>query len=216
MDKKNINEEIKNLAPWYQRIDLDGVMTLKKGSNYYHANAGEHTWSVINKLLPSSLNNMRILDLGCNAGFYSVKSSLLGAKEIIGVDISPIFLKQAFYIKNFFENFYNTKLNIKYIKSNIGDLNLDNMGNFDYVFAISVLYHIGKHKYGKYTPEALKEQIEVIEKLSKHTKKFIVRCRNAKYNNRKYYANIFKKAGFVETKFISEGKRGMIVYETRS
>jgi tRNA (mo5U34)-methyltransferase len=216
MDKKNITEDIRNLAPWYQRINLNGIMTLTKGSNYFHAHAGEHTWNVMSKLLPISLDGMSILDLGCNAGFYSVKASLLGAKEVIGIDLSPIFLKQAFYIKDYFENFYNKKLNIEYIKSNIGDLDLDSMGNFDCVFAISVLYHIGKHKYGKYTPEALKEQIEVIEKLSKHTKKFIVRCRNAQYNNRKYYGKIFKKSGFVETKFISEGKRGMIVYETRT
>jgi SAM-dependent methyltransferase len=213
MDKENTIKQIKNLVPWYQYINLDGVMTLKKGNQYYHANAGEHTWNVIKGLLPSSLNGMRILDLGCNAGFYSVKSFLLGAKEVIGIDMSPIFLKQAFYVKDFFEKFYSKKFNIEYIKSDIGDLDLDNMGNFDYIFAISVLYHIGKHKYGKYTPEALNEQIEVVEKLSKHTKKFIVRCRNAQYNNRKYYGKIFKKAGFIETKFISEGKRGMILYE---
>jgi len=159
---------------------------------------------------------MRILDLGCNAGLYSVKSSLLGAKEVIGVDRSPIFFKQALYIKDFFEKLHNKKMNINYIQSDIGNLDLNKYGKFDYVFAISILYHIGKHKHGKYTPAALKEQIEVITKLSKHTKKFIVRCRNGELNNRKYYSKIFKKAGFVETKYIPEGKRGMILYETRS
>lgn len=216
MDKENTIKQIENLVPWYQRINLDGIMTLKKGNKYYHANAGEHTWNVIKGLLPSSLNGMRILDLGCNAGFYSVKSSLLGAKEVIGIDMSPIFLKQAFYVKDFFEKFYSKKFNIEYIKSDIGDLDLTNMGNFDYIFAISVLYHIGKHKYGKYTPKALNEQIQVIKKLSNHTKNFIVRYRNGKFNNKEYYSNIFKKAGFVEIRFIPEGKRGMILYEKRS
>lgn len=216
MRNKNTIKQIKSLVPWYQRINLNGVMTLNKGDQYYHANAGEHTWGVIKRLLPSSLNGMRILDLGCNAGFYSVKSFLLGAKEVIGIDMSPIFLKQAFYVKDFFEKFYSKKFNIEYIKSDIGDLDLDNMGNFDYIFAISVLYHIGKHKYGKYTPEALNEQIRVIKKLSNHTKNFIVRHRDGKFNNKEYYSNIFKKAGFVEIKFIPEGKRGMILYEKRS
>ena len=67
---------------------------------YFHAKAGEHTWNTMSKFLPPSLKNMRILDLGCNAGFYSVKASLLGAKEVVGVDLSPIFFKQALYIKN--------------------------------------------------------------------------------------------------------------------
>ena len=217
MDKTDIiKQQIKDMFPWYQRINLDGVMTITKGGKggkYFNAKAGEYTWNTMSKFLPPSLKNMRILDLGCNAGFYSVQSSLLGAKEVIGVDMSPIFSKQAFYIKDFFEKSYNKKLNITYIKSNIGDLDWDSMGDFEYVFAISVLYHIGKHKYGKYTPEALKEQIEVINKLSNHTKKFIVRCRNGKKNSRAYYLNIFKQCGFVEKRFIPEGKRGMILYE---
>lgn len=215
MNETNVIKQIKELFPWYQCINLDGIMTIKKGDKYYHAHAGEHTWNIISKLIPFSLKSMRILDLGCNAGLYSVKSSLLGAKEVIGAEMSPIFFKQALFVKNFFESFHNIKLNINYINSDILDLSFDDMGEFDYVFAIAVLYHIGKHKYGKYTTESLKEQIDIIKKLSKHTKKFIVRCRNGKYNNREYYSSIFKQVGFVETKFISEGKRGMILYEKR-
>jgi len=213
---KVIIKQIKELKPWYQRMNLNGTMTLNKGDNYFNAKAGEHTWNTIKTLLPDSLSTMRILDLGCNAGFYSVSSSLLDAVEVVGVESNPTFFKQALFIKKFFEDLNNKKLNIKYINSDIGNLDLHSLGNFDYIFAISILYHIGKHKYGKYTPEALNEQIEVINTLSKHTKKFIVRCRNSKVNSRAYYANIFKKAGFIESKFIPEGKRGMILYESRA
>ncbi len=97
--KDVIRQQIKEMVPWYQCINLDGIMTITKGGKagkYFHAKAGEHTWNTISKFLPPSLENMRILDLGCNAGFYSVKSSLLGAKEVIGVELTPIFLKQAF------------------------------------------------------------------------------------------------------------------------
>ena len=215
MNKDYIVKKIKELSPWYQCINLNGVMTIKPGDNYFHAKAGESTWNSIKTFLPSSLDNMRILDLGCNAGFYSVSSSLLGAKEVIGVERSPIFFKQALFIKEYFEKLNKVKFNIKYIKLDIGDLDLHDIGNFDYILAIAVLYHIGKHKYGKYTKEALNEQIEVIKKLSTHTKKFIVRCRNSKFNNRSYYAKIFKEANFVETKFTSQGKRGMILYERK-
>ena len=215
MNKDYIIQKIKDLVPWYQRINLDGTMTLKKGDNYFYAKAGEHTWNTISKLIPTSLEGMRILDLGCNAGFYSVKSSLLGAVEVIGVELGPIFYNQSLFIKQFFEEYHSIKLNIKYIKSDIGNLDFDNIGQFDYVFLIAVLYHIGKHKYGKYTTEALNEQKEVVEKLSNHTKKIIVRCRNAQYNSQKYYNKLFKQVGFVETRFIPEGKRGMILYERK-
>ena len=218
MNKENLKQQIKELYPWYQRINLDGVMTLNKGGKYgkyYNAKAGEYTWNTITKFLPSSLKGMRILDLGCNAGFYSIQSSLLGAKEVIGIDMSPIFSKQALFIRDFFEKSYNKKMNITYIKSDIADSDLDNMGDFDYVFAIAVLYHIGKQKYGKCTEGSLDEQKTVIRKLSNHAKKVIVRCRNGKFNNREHYSKIFKEVGFVESKFIPEGKRGMILYEKR-
>ena len=215
MEREIIIKKIKELTPWYQKIKLNDVETIKKGDKYYRANAGEHTWNTIKQFLPSSLVGMRILDLGCNAGFYSVSSSLLGAKEVIGVELTSIFFEQALFIKDFFEKYHNKELNIKYIKSDIGNLDLDNLGNFDYIFAIAVLYHIGKHKYGKSTREALNEQIRVIKQLSSHTKKFIIRCRNGKFNSREYYSKIFKEVGFVESNFIPEGKRGMILYEKR-
>ena len=216
MDNQFITNKIKDLQPWYQCINLNGIMTLKKGENYFSANAGEKTWNTIKNFLPSSLDNMRILDLGCNAGFYSIKSSLLGATEVVGVELTSVFFEQALFIKKFFEQFYSRNLNIKYIKSDIGNLDFDNIGNFDYVFAIAILYHIGKHKYGKYTENALKEQKNVIRKLTSHTKKIIVRCRNGQFNSREYYGKIFNEVDFIESKFISEGKRGMILYEPRT
>ena len=216
MNKQFITKKIKDLVPWYQCIDLNGIMTLKRGDNYFNANAGEKTWNTIKTFLPSSLDNNRILDLGCNAGFYSIKSSLLGAKEVVGIELSPIFFEQALFIKEFFEEVSSRKLNVKYIKSDIGNLDLDNIGNFDYIFAIAILYHIGKHKYGKYTENALKEQKDVIRKLALHTKKFIVRCRNSQFNNREYYKQLFKEVNFTETKYIPEGKRGMILYESKT
>jgi 2-polyprenyl-3-methyl-5-hydroxy-6-metoxy-1,4-benzoquinol methylase len=217
MMSKDIVKQIKELAPWYQRINLNGVMTINKDDHYFNVKAGEHTWNVIKKqFLPDSLSNMRILDLGCNAGFYSVSSSLLEAKEVIGVELGRNFFKQALFIKDFFEKYSKKKLNIKYINADIGDLDLDNLGDFDYIFAIAIIYHIGKHKYGKYTKEALKEQKDVIKRLSFHTKKFIIRCRNGKNNSREYYKNMFEENGFVESKFIPQGKRGMILYESRS
>jgi tRNA (mo5U34)-methyltransferase len=216
MEKEQLIKKIKALAPWYQRINLDGTMTINKGDKYISANAGEHTWNTINKFLPKSLAGARVLDLGCNAGYYSIRSSLLGAKEVVGVDLSRVFFPQALFIKEYFEKSHNKKLNINYIKSDITDLNFNELGDFDYVFAIAVLYHIGKQKYGKYTEKTLREQRRVIKELSLHTKKFIVRCRNSKYNSREYYKKMFKNVGFTETNFIPEGKRGMILYESKS
>ena len=99
---KEIIKQIKELSPWYQQINLNGNMTLNKGDKYLHAKAGEYTWNTIKQFLPDSLSKMRILDLGCNAGFYSISYSLLGAKEVIAIEINTGFFKQALFIKDFF------------------------------------------------------------------------------------------------------------------
>ena len=214
MNKDELISKIKYLSPWYQNINLNGVRTINKGDKYISANAGEKTWNTIKTLLPDSLENMRILDLGCNAGYYSLNASLLNAKEVIGVELTPTFYAQALFVKDYYEELYNRSFNVQYLNINISDLDFDKIGKFDYVFAIAVLYHIGKHQFGKHTDEAFQEQINVIKKLSKISDKFIVRCRNSKRNSREYYKKIFKEANFIESQYIPEGKRGMILYES--
>lgn len=193
-------KKIAAMGPWYQRIDIDGVITTDKRVSTIAL------WNSVRKMLPENLKGMRILDLGCNAGHYSVQASLLGADEVIGIDLSKVWYPQALFVKEHFESKHGP-LNITYINKDISDVDLEELGHFDYVFALAVLYHIGKHKYGKYTPKALEEQRKVIKILSCISDNVIVRSRNGKYNSPEYYTKIFDEFGF-EQKILEPGKRG--------
>jgi tRNA (mo5U34)-methyltransferase len=44
--------------------------------------------------VPEHLDGWRVLDIGCNAGFYSFELAKRGA-QVTGIDIEPLFLRQA-------------------------------------------------------------------------------------------------------------------------
>src|SRR6476660_1708127 len=52
-------------------------------------------WPAFQRLLPPSLQDMRVLDLGCGLGYFAREARARGAREVVGVDISDLMLEQA-------------------------------------------------------------------------------------------------------------------------
>lgn len=206
-----MQSKINQLGPWYQKINIEGIITTK-GGPYSSMDSSTSIWGKISNLLSNKFKGTNILDLGCNAGYYSIMAANEDAK-VIGIESNNTFFNQALFLKEYYEKAWNKKLDITYIKKDILDVDFNSFGNFDYIFALSILYHIGKHKYGKGTDKTIKKQIEIIETLSKITNKFIVRARSGKNKDTKYYNSVFKDLGFIPSKIIYEDKRSLILYE---
>lgn len=212
MKKQELQKKIKQLSPWYQKISIDGIITGKKRDV-------KETWKLIDNSFPMDYKSSRVLDLGCNAGFYSIMAAKKGA-SVIGIEASQRPFEQAIFLKSYFEELWDTKLDITYIHKDISDIDFINLGKFDCIFALAILYHIGNSKFGKGTLESFVEQDRVISLLTKITDKFIIRARqrkrkNSEYYNSKHYNKVFKKLDFSPTKTIHEGKgdRSLILYE---
>lgn len=212
MEKQALRSKIEELSPWYQKISIDGIVTSTKRED------SEKIWDRIRGCFPENFKLSRILDLGCNAGFYSIMAARMGA-SVVGVESNPLSYKQAIFLKKYFEELWSTELDITYIQKDISDIDLISLGSFDCVFALAVLYHVGNYKFGKGTVESFAEQNRIISLLNKMTDMFIVRARQRKrkgseYYDAKHYNKVFKKLGFVSTKTIPEkGRRTLIVYE---
>jgi len=207
---KALEKQIRQLDDWYQKIELEGIQTSIKGGPYYTMEESSITWKKILRLY-SDFKDKKILDLGCNAGYYSIMAAKNGA-SVTGIEYSSHFYKQALFLRKYYENLWNSKLNINCINKDISDVNLQEIGKFDCIFAFSIFYHIGKLKYGKETPEALAEQYRLIKYFSNITDKFIIRSRNGKNRDVNYYDNVFKKLNFKNEMVIPEGKRSFILY----
>jgi len=210
MKKKELQKTIKQLGGWYQKINLQGITTSKRGP-YSKMEESSITWKKIDSCISEDYKSLNILDLGCNAGYYSIMAANNGA-SVVGIESSEKYFNQALFLKEYYNSLWKTKLDITYIHNDILDVDFSNMDKFDYIFAFSILYHIGKFKFGRYTPKTLEAQKKIIAFFSTITNNFIVRAKKGTYSSLNYYNTIFEPLKFKATKIIPEGKRLLILY----
>ena len=131
MNKIEIQNEIKRLGPWYHNIELGGVFTISP--NGFPARGSNHK-KIIGSI-PENLFGKTVLDLGCNAGYFSMVCKERGSKYVCGIDYNPTYIAQAKFcskIKN---------MDIDYRQMSILDIK-DLNKKFDLVLCIGLLYHV--------------------------------------------------------------------------
>jgi tRNA (mo5U34)-methyltransferase len=126
--------EIDDLAPWFHNLHLpDGRQT-----------APEHPlgdfpsvkWRQIAPWIAADLHGRRVLDIGCNAGFYSFELARRGA-EVTAIDIDLHYLRQAHWAVER----YGLADRIRFQRASVYDLSgIDE--RFDVVLFLGVLYHL--------------------------------------------------------------------------
>jgi tRNA (mo5U34)-methyltransferase len=87
-----VEREIAELAPWFHNITLPtGERT---APDHPLGDFPAFKWAEIAALLPDDLAGWRVLDIGCNAGYYSFACAARGA-TVLGVDHDERYLRQA-------------------------------------------------------------------------------------------------------------------------
>jgi hypothetical protein len=137
MRSKDIKKAIDDLGPWYQRYEMEGQFTNKKSI------AGEKLWPAIRSMMDGKIKRLKILDLCSNAGYYSVMMALQRAK-VTAVEANPKYIKQAKWTKKFFEQQYNKKIPVNFVKSNPAKLNYKKIDRQHYVLLSSGFKFINK------------------------------------------------------------------------
>lgn len=87
-----VSEELLDLGPWFHNLHLPGG--IQTAPNHPLGDFPAFKWAQLREGLPEDLSGWRVLDIGCNAGFYSFELAKLGA-EVCGVDVDPHYLRQA-------------------------------------------------------------------------------------------------------------------------
>ncbi|MEM8843528.1 MAG: tRNA 5-methoxyuridine(34)/uridine 5-oxyacetic acid(34) synthase CmoB [Pseudomonadota bacterium] len=82
------------------------------------------------------LSNKKVLDVGCGNGYYMLRMLGAGAKTVIGVDPTLIFVAQYYALTQCI----TPKVNAHLLPFSFEDLN-EEVSDFDYVFSLGVLYH---------------------------------------------------------------------------
>lgn len=88
----SLRAEIGALGPWFHNLHLpNGVQT---NPEHDLGDFPAFKWAQVAPMLPADLSGWHVLDIGCNAGFYSFALAQRGA-TVVGLDHSPHYLRQA-------------------------------------------------------------------------------------------------------------------------
>ncbi|PSC05073.1 TIGR04290 family methyltransferase [Alsobacter soli] len=133
MSPEEIRSRAAALGPWFHNLDLHGVKTAPE---HFLGDYPNIKWKSFEAAIPKDLTGKTVLDIGCNAGFYSMEMKRRGAAHVLGVDFDEDYLRQARFAAEVlgFEDIEFRQLSV-YDVAALGE-------KFDVVIFMGVLYHL--------------------------------------------------------------------------
>ena len=131
-DRAQIAEQIRALGEWFHNIDLVGVPTAPE---HFLGDFPRVKWERFQHAIPGDLRGKTVLDIGCNAGFYSIEMKRRGADRVLGIDFDARYLAQAHFAAD------ALGFEIEFRKLSVYDVH--ELGEqFDIVLFLGVFYHL--------------------------------------------------------------------------
>lgn len=135
-DPAALEAAVRALDPWFHDLDLgNGLRTKREACADEPVDHPRPTWGLVRPLLPADLSGLDVLDVGCNAGFYSFELKRLGARRVLGVDAQRREIAQARLAAE------ALGLDVSFARRSVYDLSIADEGRFDVVLALGLLYH---------------------------------------------------------------------------
>jgi tRNA (mo5U34)-methyltransferase len=127
-----IEQRVRQLGQWFHNLDLRGVRT---APNHFLGDYPQFKWKTFAHAIPHDLRGKSVLDIGCNAGFYSIEMKKRGADRVLGVDFDETYLAQARFAAEISEMDMEFRQLSVYDVGELGE-------KFDIVLFMGVLYHL--------------------------------------------------------------------------
>ena len=130
-------EELGREQPWNHSIELPYGLRTTAGEQVSH---GKNLvkWSRIRKYIEMiDVEGMRVLDVGCSEGFFSLKLAERGAKEVVGFDADALRVKKAKSISEILD-----VSNVTYEVANMFDPGMERYGHFDFALCMGFLHRV--------------------------------------------------------------------------
>lgn len=127
-----IRSRAEALGPWFHNIDLRGVKT---APDHFLGDYPTVKWRRFSDAIPADLTGMSVLDIGCNAGFYSIEMKRRGAGRVLAIDSDVVYLNQACFAAEVCD------VDVEFQQLSVYDIG--SIGErFDLVLFLGVLYHL--------------------------------------------------------------------------
>src|SRR5690242_8048021 len=69
-ERGQLTQKIRALGDWFHNIEIDGVQT---APSHFLGDYPRVKWDRFQNAIPLDLRGKTVLDIGCNAGFYSIE-----------------------------------------------------------------------------------------------------------------------------------------------
>jgi tRNA (mo5U34)-methyltransferase len=132
MNTDVIRDRVRELGEWFHNMNLGGVQT---APNHFLGDYPAMKWERFAHALPADLSGQSVLDVGCNAGFYSLEMKRRGASRVLGVDSDDRYLAQARFAAEV------AGADIEFRRLSVYELP-SLAETFDVVLFMGVLYHL--------------------------------------------------------------------------
>jgi tRNA (mo5U34)-methyltransferase len=92
LTREAVERRVRELGEWFHNIELCGVKTAPQ---HFLGDYPAVKWRRFADALPADLQGRTVLDIGCNAGFYSIEMKRRGAERVVAMDSDADYLNQA-------------------------------------------------------------------------------------------------------------------------
>jgi len=135
-----LRERVASFPRWHYEFDLGGVRTpiFDRTHVNRHAQRREYFFTPLMRLCGGSLAGKRVLDLGCNAGFWSLAAVEAGAESVVGIDGRQMHIDQANLV---FEAKGVDRARYQSLRGDVFTTELEEEP-FDIVLCLGLLYHV--------------------------------------------------------------------------
>jgi tRNA (mo5U34)-methyltransferase len=127
-----LEQRIRELGPWFHNMPVGGILT---EPNHFLGDYPAVKWRHISEAIPADLTGKSVLDIGCNAGFYSQQMKLRNAARVLGIDTDEHYLAQARFAAEV------NGLDIEFTRMSIWEI-ASLRETFDLVLFMGVFYHL--------------------------------------------------------------------------
>jgi tRNA (mo5U34)-methyltransferase len=142
MDPTELRSRIEGLGRWHYQFEFESGITTpiwKADRINRHAERSRYFFDRLLQVTCGSLRGRRVLDLGCNSGFWSLKAIEAGAEFVLGIDGRQMHVDQANFV---FEAKGIDPARYRFELGNV--LSHPVSGDFDVAFCLGLLYHVSK------------------------------------------------------------------------
>jgi tRNA (mo5U34)-methyltransferase len=132
--RAELERQVRELGWWYQHFELPGGVWT--GTGREPAYRPETRWKLLEPYLPENLGGATVLDVGGNAGYFSIQMKRRGAGRCVLVEPFREFVAQARFAAEVFG------IELEVANEDVHTYCLTTEERFDYVIFLGLFYHL--------------------------------------------------------------------------